>query len=393
VGDYVLAGYGTGAVMAVPGGDQRDWRFAKHFGLPIIAVTEGADIDKEADERKDATICSEGFLQGLKVPEAIRRAIDELEKLGAGEGKVNFRLRDAAFGRQRYWGEPIPIYYEDDIPRPVDVADLPVRLPEIDKYQPTETGEPPLARAKDWTYRGFPLETTTMPGWAGSSWYFLRYMDPGNTERFASEEAVKYWGPVDLYIGGSEHATGHLLYFRFWTKFLYDRGWLPFDEPARKLVNQGMIQGKSAHIYRLLFTSFSSGEDETFEIDEREGRVPGPSMFISSSLKNAWYSGDKAAREQIERGLDEHQEKLRQKFPEAGLSLSISDSPFGYTQSILVDIGGLNEHDGLDLNVIEASNSDFVGATFTGFTGHEDVSREVEKMSKSKLNVVNPDDI
>ncbi|MCB9201218.1 MAG: leucine--tRNA ligase [Flavobacteriales bacterium] len=272
VGDYVLAGYGTGAVMAVPGGDQRDWRFAKHFGLPIIAVTEGADIDKEADERKDATICSEGFLKGLKVPEAIRRAIDELEKLGAGEGRVNFRLRDAAFGRQRYWGEPIPIYYEDDIPRPVDVADLPVRLPEIDKYQPTETGEPPLARAKDWTYKGFPLETTTMPGWAGSSWYFLRYMDPGNTERFAGEEAVKYWGPVDLYVGGSEHATGHLLYFRFWTKFLYDRGWLPFDEPARKLVNQGMIQGISMMVN--VFVDRSSGEERYTMIaseDKREG--------------------------------------------------------------------------------------------------------------------------
>ncbi|MCB0786241.1 MAG: leucine--tRNA ligase, partial [Flavobacteriales bacterium] len=181
-------------------------------------------------------------------------------------------LRDAAFGRQRYWGEPIPIYYEDDIPRPVDVADLPVRLPEIDKYQPTETGEPPLARAKDWTYKGFPLETTTMPGWAGSSWYFLRYMDPGNTERFAGEEAVKYWGPVDLYIGGSEHATGHLLYFRFWTKFLYDRGWLPFDEPARKLVNQGMIQGISMMVN--VFVDRSSGEERYTMIaseDKREG--------------------------------------------------------------------------------------------------------------------------
>lgn len=245
VGDYVLGGYGTGAVMAVPGGDQRDWRFAKHFGLPIIAVTEGADIEKEADERKDATICSEGFLKGLKVPQAITRAIEELEKQGAGEGRVNYRLRDAAFGRQRYWGEPTPIYYKDDIPYPLPASELPLVLPEVDKFLPTESGEPPLARAKDWTYQGHPLETTTMPGWAGSSWYFLRYMDPHNNERFASREAVDYWGQVDLYIGGSEHSTGHLLYFRFWTKFLFDLGLIPFDEPAKKLVNQGMIQGIS----------------------------------------------------------------------------------------------------------------------------------------------------
>ncbi len=201
---------------------------------------------KEADERKDATICSEGFLKGMKVPEAITRAIQELEKLNAGEGRINFRLRDAAFGRQRYWGEPIPIYYKDDIPYPLPESALPLVLPEVDKFLPTEDGEPPLARAKNWSYEGNPLETTTMPGWAGSSWYFLRYMDPTNEGRFASPEAIKYWNQIDLYMGGSEHATGHLLYFRFWTKFLHDRGWLPFDEPAKKLVNQGMIQGVSA---------------------------------------------------------------------------------------------------------------------------------------------------
>ncbi len=245
VGDYVLAGYGTGAVMAVPGGDQRDWRFAKHFGLPIIAVTEDAEIEKEADERKDATICSEGFLKGMNVPRAISRAIQELEKLGAGEGRINFRLRDAAFGRQRYWGEPIPIHYQDGIPYPLPESELPLKLPEVDKFLPTADGEPPLARAANWSYNGFPLETTTMPGWAGSSWYFLRYMDPKNEGRFASNEAINYWQQVDLYVGGSEHATGHLLYFRFWTKFLFDRGWITFDEPAKKLVNQGMIQGIS----------------------------------------------------------------------------------------------------------------------------------------------------
>jgi leucyl-tRNA synthetase len=245
VGDYVLVGYATGAVMAVPGGDQRDWNFATHFGLPIIAVTEGADITKEADERKDATLTNSGFLDGLKVPQAITRAIQELENLGRGEGRINYRLRDAAFGRQRYWGEPIPIYYENGLPRTLPEERLPLELPAVDKFLPTADGEPPLARATDWSYNGFPLETTTMPGWAGSSWYFLRYMDPGNPERFASPEAINYWHQVDLYVGGSEHATGHLLYFRFWTKFLFDRGWLPFNEPAKKLVNQGMIQGIS----------------------------------------------------------------------------------------------------------------------------------------------------
>ncbi|MFN3874477.1 MAG: leucine--tRNA ligase [Flavobacteriales bacterium] len=272
VGDYVLGGYGTGAVMAVPGGDQRDWAFAKHFGLPIVAVTEGADITRGADERKDATICSEGFLKGLKSPQAIARAIQELERLGAGQRRINYRLRDAAFGRQRYWGEPIPIYYKDGVPCALPEDQLPLRLPDVDKFLPTDDGEPPLARAKDWTYQGHPLETTTMPGWAGSSWYFLRYMDPRNTERFASEEAINYWRQVDLYVGGAEHATGHLLYFRFWTKFLYDRGWLPFDEPAKKLVNQGMIQGVSM-VANVLACS-ENGEDRYRLLppdDKREG--------------------------------------------------------------------------------------------------------------------------
>ena len=330
VGDYVLAGYGTGAVMAVPGGDQRDWRFAKHFGLPIIAVTEGADIEKEADERKDAIVCSEGFLNGLKVPQAITRAIQELEKLGAGEGRVNFRLRDAAFGRQRYWGEPIPIYYQDGIPYPLPESELPLKLPEVDKFLPTEDGEPPLARAANWSYNGHPLETTTMPGWAGSSWYFLRYMDPHNADRFASAEALNYWQQVDLYVGGSEHATGHLLYFRFWTKFLHDRGWLPFDEPAKKLVNQGMITGRS--------------------------------LFIKESL-----SGDTGA------------EFLSYRVP--------------------IDLA--DEKDRLFDDVIEALDN-FVTKHKEGFNWQIDSANgrryivlvpEIEKMSKSKFNVVNPDDI
>ncbi|MBV6404699.1 MAG: Leucine--tRNA ligase [Flavobacteriales bacterium] len=338
VGDYVLGGYGTGAVMAVPGGDQRDWRFAKHFGLPIIAVTEGADIDKEADERKDATICSEGFLKGLKVPQAITRAIEELERIGAGTGKVNFRLRDAAFGRQRYWGEPIPIYYKDDIPYPLPESALPLVLPEVDKFLPTESGEPPLARAKNWAYEGHPLETTTMPGWAGSSWYFLRYMDPHNAERFVAKEAIDHWGQVDLYIGGSEHATGHLLYFRFWTKFLHDLGLVPFDEPVKKLVNQGMVQGMS--MMANVLASSRNGE-EHYRLLALNNKVEGafernyPVDHVTFRDGRYWINEEGANR-----------------------TRSISAFRDYY----------------LDAPVIE-------------------LKPVVEKMSKSKFNVVNPDDI
>ena len=373
VGDYVLGGYGTGAVMAVPGGDQRDWRFAKHFGLPIIAVTEGADIEKEADERKDATISSAGFLKGLKVPQAITRAIDELELHGVGERRINFRLRDAAFGRQRYWGEPIPIYYKDGIPYPLPEGELPLKLPEVDKFLPTEDGEPPLARAKDWSCNGFPLETTTMPGWAGSSWYFLRYMDPGNAERFASPEAINYWQQVDLYVGGSEHATGHLLYVRFWTKFLHDRGWIDFDEPAKKLVNQGMITGMSAKIYGLIYT-------DADPLDPRINDLP--FLYVSpdrlSSLK----------------GDDHWPLNL---FQQLGIEMKIPRGVGLKPFHTNVPISLINERNELDVDafkqwlrgdgllsrgvIVEPSKDPFI------------VDREVEKMSKSKFNVVNPDDI
>ncbi|MBP7167322.1 MAG: leucine--tRNA ligase, partial [Bacteroidia bacterium] len=221
IGEYVLAGYGTGAVMAVPGHDQRDYLFAKHFHLPIIEVVSGGDLSQEAYTAKDGALVNSGFLNGLNVKMAIREAISEIEKLGIGKGQVNYRLRDAAFGRQRYWGEPIPIYYKDGMPQTLDENELPLILPEIDKFQPTESGEPPLARAKDWKYKGqYEYETTTMPGWAGSSWYFLRYMDAKNSKDFVSKDAVNYWQQVDFYLGGAEHATGHLLYVRFWTKFL-----------------------------------------------------------------------------------------------------------------------------------------------------------------------------
>lgn len=378
VGDYVLAGYGTGAVMAVPGGDQRDWRFAKHFDLPIIAVTEGADIDKEADERKDATICSEGFLKGMQVPQAITRAIQELEKLGAGEGRINYRLRDAAFGRQRYWGEPIPIYYKDGIPHPLPERELPLVLPEVDKFLPTEAGEPPLARAKDWTYQGHPLETTTMPGWAGSSWYFLRYMDPHNAERFASPESIAYWQQIDLYIGGSEHATGHLLYFRFWTKFLHDRGWLPFDEPAKKLVNQGMIQGMSAIVFPTeLWWELRSPTGEF--------RKSLPTVFLSKSFLEE----DDSERRSIELFLAEDE---RQLIAERGVGGMGNEPKFGSHHN--VPIACLNEDGSLDLNQYFEFDSSKLGFQYvTDSNGNFVPYRLVEKMSKSKWNVVNPDDI
>jgi leucyl-tRNA synthetase len=252
IADYVLAGYGTGAVMAVPGHDERDHRFAKQFNLPIPQVVEGPDVQEEAFVSWDARIINSGFMTGMTVNEAIDAGIKQLEEWGIGKGKVNYRMRDAIFGRQRYWGEPFPVYYKDGISKLVAEQDLPVTLPEIDEYKPTETGEPPLARAKDWKYKGtFPFEHTTMPGWAGSSWYWFRYMDPKNDKEFCSRETQAYWKSVDLYIGGSEHATGHLLYSRFWCKALKDLGYVDSEEPFKKMINQGHIQGVSKLAYRI----------------------------------------------------------------------------------------------------------------------------------------------
>lgn len=259
IGDYVLAGYGTGAIMAVPAGDQRDWDFAKQFDLEIIPVIEGQDVTDGADERKSGTMINSQFLDGKSVKEAGQLVLQKVEEMAIGQRKVNFKLRDAVFSRQRYWGEPFPIYYRDNIPFTIDEDKLPLVLPEIDEYKPTEDGDPPLGRAKTWNWdrdggqlvnngEGYPIELSTMPGWAGSSWYFLRYMMPSDQgardKNFVSEEAVKYWRQVDLYLGGAEHATGHLLYFRFWNKFLFDLGYIPFDEPVKKLINQGMIQAE-----------------------------------------------------------------------------------------------------------------------------------------------------
>lgn len=254
IGDYVLAGYGTGAVMAVPCGDQRDHDFATHFKLPIVNIFKELDVTEEAYTEKEGTIAHSDFLDGLSCKEAISVAIQHIESKGIGKGRINYRLRDAVFSRQRYWGEPFPVFYKDGIPCLLEDAELPVVLPKVDKYLPTEDGEPPLARAQhsDWeVFRGDRMEHNTMPGWAGSSWYFLRYMDPTNKYTFADRTKTDYWGQVDLYIGGSEHATGHLLYSRFWTKVLFDLGYIGFDEPFKKMINQGMILGRSSFVYRL----------------------------------------------------------------------------------------------------------------------------------------------
>jgi leucyl-tRNA synthetase len=383
VGDYVLAGYGTGAVMAVPGGDQRDWNFANHFDElrdKTVAVTEGWDVSQGADDSKDGTICTEGFLKGLPVKEAIPRAIEELVKLGAGERRINFRLRDAAFGRQRYWGEPIPIYYKDGVPYALPESELPLKLPEVDKFLPTEDGEPPLARAANWNYQGHPLETTTMPGWAGSSWYFLRYMDPHNAERFASPDSIAYWQQIDLYMGGNEHATGHLLYFRFWTKFLHDRGWLPFDEPAKKLVNQGMIQGVSA------FTPIVHGY-RALEVNIPMEGVRLPRLIVSKS-RMVEFKENAVSEELVATYRDYNP-------AQPGLMVKEFQATSFLMQHVPVEM--VDTSDKLDISRYrswrEQHAPDEKIKMFFESDGSFICAREVEKMSKSKFNVVNPDDI
>ncbi len=348
IGDYVLAGYGTGAVMAVPCGDQRDYDFAKHFEIPIPNIFKNVDISEEAFSGKEGTvIANSNFLSGLEYKEALQKVILELEKTGQGYGKTNYRLRDAVFSRQRYWGEPFPVYYVNGMPQMIAAEHLPLHLPEVEKYLPTEEGEPPLGRANVWAWDTksnqvvtnekidnktvFPLELNTMPGWAGSSWYLFRYMDAQNKNEFVSKEAQKYWENVDLYIGGSEHATGHLLYSRFWTKFLHDRGHLSVEEPFKKLINQGMILGQSAFVYRL--------EEEN--------------VFVSKNL------------------IGENN-----------------------VQPIHADVSLVNHSDELDIEGFKKWRPEFKDAKFlTEKDGTYIVGREVEKMSKSKYNVVNPDDI
>lgn len=333
VGDYVLAGYGTGAVMAVPAHDERDYKFAKHFGLALPQVIEPNkehDFDKDAWGEKEGKLINSDFLNGLEVKAAIKRCIEEIETRGLGKGKVNYRLRDAVFGRQRYWGEPIPVYYKDGIPQVLSENELPLVLPEVDKYLPTEDGEPPLARAKDWKYKGqYDYEHSTMPGWAGSSWYFLRYMDANNKSEFAAKDLTNYWQQVDLYIGGSEHATGHLLYVRFWTKFLKDLGYINDDEPAKKLINQGMIGGTSCLV----------------------SRVNNTNKIVSAGLKKNYE-----------------------------------------TTQIHVDVN-IVDNNVVDIEKLRAWRDDFKDAEFELENGKLICDTAVEKMSKRWYNVVNPDDI
>jgi leucyl-tRNA synthetase len=349
IGDYVLAGYGTGAVMGVPSGDQRDYDFAKHFELPIVPVYDTMDTSTQADPTKKGKMINSGILDGLEYAEAIKKSIGHVESKKIGKAKVNFRLRDAVFGRQRYWGEPFPIFYKDGLPQLVADQDLPVTLPEVDKFLPTEDGEPPLGRADNWrTKDGHEYELTTMPGWAGSSWYFFRYMDPTNENEFASQKALNYWKEVDFYMGGAEHATGHLLYSRFWTKFLYDLGHVPVDEYAKKLVNQGMI---GHHSFRVKI----NGKNK---------------IAVSYQLIN---EGNEALT------------KILSKY-----DLKASD----FTDSF-APIECVNEKNAvLDVARFKAERPDFENFNFISENNGDFICEELmDKMSKSKFNVVNPDEL
>jgi leucyl-tRNA synthetase len=544
IGDYVLAGYGTGAVMAVSAHDSRDYSFAKHFGLPILEVVAGGDLEKESYDAKEGKLINSDFLNGLDVKAAMKKAIAEIETKNLGKGKVNFRLRDAVFGRQRYWGEPIPIYYKNDIPYALSESELPLVLPEVDKYLPTEDGEPPLARATNWRYRplsnspqggentkphnwetagdssynftkekaqelrknqteaeqilweairkksldvkfrrqhiigsnivdfvsletklvievdgkihldkkeydaertkelesvgfsvirftneeitndienviskiklkleelpkvlptgedlggaSYPFEHSTMPGWAGSSWYFLRYMNPHNGLEFASKKLADYWKQVDLYIGGSEHATGHLLYVRFWTKFLNDLGHIAIDEPAKKLINQGMIQGLSSKAYRLalgILTHYAIDSEES-----KKEHIPSneiPAVFVSKELYDGFCGdGENPNKEFITKKINEVVleigNKLKIMHPEKTGRVNFQNTIF----QINVDINLVSKNNTLDIEAFKNWRPDYNNSIFiTGENGDYLCGQEVEKMSKSKYNVVTPDDI
>ncbi|MCW8896919.1 MAG: leucine--tRNA ligase [Flavobacteriales bacterium] len=396
IGDYVLASYGTGAVMAVPCGDQRDWDFATHFGIEIKNIFKDKDILEGAYAEKDAVIAHSDFLNDLPAKEAIKKAIAEIEKRGIGKGKTQYRLRDAVFSRQRYWGEPFPVYYKNEVPYLIDDKDLPVVLPEVDKYLPTEDGQPPLARAKkeDWNVAcpGERMEYNTMPGWAGSSWYFLRYMDPTNDNEFVAKEKVDYWQNVDLYIGGAEHATGHLLYARFWTKFLHDLGYIPFDEPFQKMINQGMIQGNSALVYRALFEFVYLEKDVENIIDDNELNNYLPSVFITKGFKDYLENPSNINQyyDRLRNNLENDLSKI--------LSKNISNNyysvrlggRFSYKHS---DISFL-EGDKLNVEKFKNWNEENKNAKFTTEeNGDFIVGREIDKMSKSKYNVQTPDEL
>lgn len=387
VGDYVLAGYGTGAVMAVPAHDERDYKFAKHFNLPLLEVILGGNIAEAAYDAKEGKLINSDFLNGLEVKDAMKKIIAEIEARGLGKGKVNYRLRDAVFGRQRYWGEPIPVYYKNDIPCVLNENELPLVLPEIDKYLPTEDGEPPLARAaENWKYDNkYEYEYSTMPGWAGSSWYFLRYMDAHNGSVFADKKLTDYWGNVDLYIGGSEHATGHLLYVRFWTKFLKDLGYIKAEEPAQKLINQGMIQGRSNFVYRLPLPVKLAFKDNPV-IEKFQEYYKDHPVFISFNLYKKSFSGD---IEELARQMS----VVHQKAIEV-VGHDCEQPTFLYQMAtpLNVDINIVN-NDVLDIDAFKNWREDFKNAEFILEDGKYVCGVEIEKMSKSKYNVQTPDDI
>ena len=410
IGDYVLAGYGTGAVMAVPCGDERDYAFANFFkgtnGMPAIKNIFNQDISEAAyGEKSGFELVDSDFLNGLDYKSGTKKVIEELEKIGAGKAKVNYRLRDAVFSRQRYWGEPFPVYYVNGLPQMIEAKHLPIILPEVEKYLPTEDGQPPLGNATTWAWdtekntvvsndlinnvKVFPLELNTMPGWAGSSWYWMRYMDASNENEFASAEALKYWENVDLYIGGSEHATGHLLYSRFWNKFLKDRAFAPTEEPFKKLINQGMILGMSAFAYRTYFLpEYETNEPVNGVLDFIKNH---PILISANEYKSIIKEND------FDRNYPEVKEKL----------INVLKAKFNLTEvdgeldlrgivPVHIDLSVINDITN-ELDIEKFRNhplySDYKDAEFILEDGKYIVGREVEKMSKSKYNVVNPDDI
>lgn len=417
IGDYVLAGYGTGAVMAVPCGDQRDYDFAKHFAgqegmTPIKNIFKDVDISEEAfSDKATAVITNSDFLNDLPYKKAMKTAIYKLEEQDSGQGQTNYRLRDAVFSRQRYWGEPFPVYYKDDMPQMIDLKHLPITLPEVEKYLPTEEGEPPLGRADVWAWNAetssvvsnadvdndtvFPLELNTMPGWAGSSWYFFRYMEKAlRDETFSSKDAMDYWQNVDLYIGGSEHATGHLLYARFWTKFLYDINAVPVKEFAKKLINQGMILGTSAFVYRV-YSIPMIGKKSTGNITDNSTRDYTSTIYLSKNLADAHLlkNLDSNNHNKVMNTLKRQIEKANENLKEGEAPYSTQLSTFNFLP-IHTDVSFVNASDELDIEAFKNWREEFKDAEFiTENDGTFKVSREVEKMSKSKYNVVNPDDI
>jgi leucyl-tRNA synthetase len=371
IADYVLAGYGTGCVMGVPSGDQRDYLFAKHFDLPIVPIIDIQNIETEADPTKEGKYINSDFINGMGCKEATKAVIAKLEELSMGSGKINYRMRDAIFGRQRYWGEPVPVYFKDGLPYLIKEEELPLVLPEVDKYLPTESGEPPLARAEGWRYsEDAAYELSTMPGWAGSSWYWYRYMDAQNDSEFASRKAIDYWQAVDLYIGGSEHATGHLLYSRFWNKFLKDLGLVGEEEPFKKLINQGMIQGRSSFVYRLMPTlSYKPAEDGFIK----------PEVYISKGIYDKYLIGDSATIADVKN------------FYKSLIPENIGIVEIEVT-SIHVDVN-IVQNDILNISDFKNWRPELKNAEFLLENGKYICGHEVEKMSKRYYNVVNPDDI